>query len=286
MKIVDSYHAAQAFLAICCSGSSDDAIIAWERYISAWPELQAKCREDHGLTWAEIFATHVFPKLCRNREKIALAHDNLQSVLPVVREKCSELFGPVDNINIVIYLGLGNGAGWVTDYESAPSILFGLENIADLDWTDTVSLEYLVAHELCHVVHQVMYGQEEWLKLYEDAAEGRYFRLYLEGFAERYQELVLSRPVFHRYGEGWLEWCQANQQRLAAMYLVRLRNGEAVADFYGNWNHIEGYSDVGYYLGREFVLYLEGLGLGVKEIARLPMETLRTHIEVFLGGLS
>lgn len=286
MNIINTFHAAQSFLEICCNDSIEEAIIAWERYMYRWPELQAKCQEDHGETWREMFASYVFPKLCRDNEKISRAHNNLLAVLPAVWGKCNELFGPVGNINIVIYLGLGNGAGWVTDYEGAPSVLFGLENIADLNWMDTGSLEYLVAHELCHVVHQIMYGKEEWLALYEDAADGRYFRLYLEGFAERYQEIVLGRPVFDRYGEGWLEWCQANNHRLGAMYLERLRNGDPVSDFYGNWNQIEGYSDVGYYLGREFVLYLEGLGFGVKDIARLPIEKIRSHVEQFLGFTS
>ncbi len=140
-----------------------------------------------------------------------------------------------------------------------------------------------MAHELCHVVHQTLHGKERWLALYESETEGQYFRLYVEGFAERYQELLLRRPTFDRYGDGWLEWCQANHDRLCSIYLKQLRNGESVSAFYGNWNQVEGHSDVEYYLGREFIVFLEKKGLTVKAVATLPIEKIISHMEEFLA---
>jgi len=81
----------------------------------------------------------------------------------------------------------------------------------------------------------------------------------------RYQHCDLSRSC---NGAGW----------------VTDYEGEPVSDFYGNWNHVEGYSDGGYYLGREFILYLEGLGLGVREVGTLPIEKIKQHAESFLSG--
>ena len=283
VKIVDTFSSAESFLLQCCEGTSADATAAWERYMSSYPELQNKCCEDHGGKWREIFASHVFPKLCVDREKMVLAHENLLAVLSLVAQRCTGVFELKETINMVIYLGLGNGAGWVTDYAGAPAILFGLENIADLNWIDRVSLEYLVAHELCHVVNQTLYGKERWLALYECETEGQYFRLYVEGFAERYQELLLRRSAFDRYGGGWLEWCRANHDRLSSIYLKRLRNSESVSDFYGNWNQVDGHSDVGYYLGREFIVFLEEKGLRIKAVATLPIEKIKNHMEEFLA---
>jgi len=282
MKLIDTFSAAQTLLSTSCNCSAADSLAQWERYISAWPILREKCQAEYGDKWQEIYATRVFPNLCRDGEKIGLARNNLLTVLPRVLERCTRVFGCLGEINTVIYIGLGNGAGWVTDYAGAPSILFGLENIADLNWADTEALEYLVAHELCHVAHQVIYGKEQWLALDEDELEGAYSRLYIEGFAERYQELILGRPVFSRYGEHWLTWCRANHKRLAAMYLGRICMRKSVADFYGNWNQVEGHSDVGYYLGREFVLYLEAAGLEAADIATLPREKIRQFVELFL----
>jgi hypothetical protein len=282
MTVIDTFDAAQLYLKTCCSGSAEEALAEWERYISAWPALRELCQGEYGDNWREVFFSHVFPRLCLSIEKMKAAHDNLLAVLPSVTERGANFFGRVAEVNIVVYIGLGNGAGWVTDYEGVPAILFGLENIADLDWTDVASLQYLVAHEICHVAHQALRGKREWSGLLQGTAEDGSLRLYLEGFAERYQELVLGYPAFNRYGASWPAWCKENHIRLCGLYRERIDAGEAVSEFYGNWNHIGGKSDAGYYLGREFVLYLEGLKLDIQQIASLPREKVRQHVKDYL----
>jgi len=101
-------------------------------------------------------------------------------------ERCTGLLGVKGNVNLVIYIGLGNGAGWATDYAGSPAILFGLENIAALNWDDQMSLQSLAAHELGHLVHQARLSKEEWLALDESEQAAGHFRLYAEGFAERF----------------------------------------------------------------------------------------------------
>jgi len=283
LRILDTFHAAESFLLQCCDETATNALAAWERYAAHYPELQRKCCENQGEQWREIFVAYVLPRLCEDRDKMRQAHENLLDILPPLMERCTGLFETKDTINMVIYVGLGNGAGWATEYEGSPAILFGLENIAALNWDDKLSLQYLAAHELCHLVHQALYGTEQWLALYESESASRHFRLYAEGFAERYQELLLSRPIFDRYGAGWLAWCQANHRKICSIYLKRLRECESVSDFYGNWNQVEGHSDVGYYLGREFIVFLEGKGLSIESIATMPEDKILCHVEEYLA---
>ena len=48
-------------------------------------------------------------------------------------------------------------------------------------------------------------------------------------------------------------WCEANRQKLYKVFLQRINHAESTHDFFGDWNHYEGRSDVGYYLGCEMI---------------------------------
>ena len=76
--------------------------------------------------------------------------------LPEVEEEMKRLFG-VRDYNIVIYVGLENGAGWVTEFMGKPSILFGLEAIAELGWYK--KLRGLAIHEFGHLIHWLLRGE-------------------------------------------------------------------------------------------------------------------------------
>ena len=51
----------------------------------------------------------------------------------------------------------------------------------------------------------------------------------------------------------WLNFCQTNRNELFKAYLERVINGESTSDFFGDRNHYNGISDIGYYLGCETV---------------------------------
>lgn len=80
----------------------------------------------------------------------------------------------------------------------------------------------------------------------------------------------------------WQSWCRANQAWLAAEFLRRAEANEPVRDFFGSWHEIEGHSQTGYYLGREFIRWLgrertlRGVaGLSTDDVAALARELLQ-----------
>lgn len=49
----------------------------------------------------------------------------------IICTKASKKIGLDFSITLVIYVGIGCGAGWATTYNRQPAILLGLENIAE-----------------------------------------------------------------------------------------------------------------------------------------------------------
>lgn len=68
------------------------------------------------------------------------------------------------------------------------------------------------------------------------------------------EQLLCGKDDFYHQNKGnWLEWCKENQSFLYKEYIRRIDCGESVRDFFGDWSNYQGKSDVGYYLGCEFV---------------------------------
>lgn len=229
-------------------------IEAWaSRYMTAWPELLEKQVADYagqGISWREIAAERVFPDMGDRLPLMTSAHDNPIGVLPhVYRQFASRLDFASDAI-FVLYVGIGCGAGWATEFRDTPAILFGLENIAELGWTSEDGLGGLAAHELGHLAHEMWRRQEKL----EDAT-GPWGRLYEEGFAQSCE--VLVRDTWHEIqgpdSRGWLEDCRKNRSKLAKEFLSRVDGQRDVRGFFGSWFEVEGISQTGYYLGHEVV---------------------------------
>ena len=60
-------------------------------------------------------------------------------------------FNKTIDVEIVLYLGLCNGAGWVVTIDNNTYCLLGIEKILELNWYDIDSLYGLIYHELGHV---------------------------------------------------------------------------------------------------------------------------------------
>ncbi|NJE61103.1 hypothetical protein [Thermococcus sp. 21S7] len=246
---------------------------SWLRYIQEYPELFEKIKWDYEryeTDWREYL------KLLTKRttEELNLAHGALLEVLPGVEQRIKRLF-KVEGYNVVIYVGLENGAGWVTEFMGRPSILFGLEAIAELNWYDR--LEGLVAHEFGHLVHWVLRGED--IEKFED--EGMMW-LYTEGFAQRVEDIVTGRP-WHLEYDGWFEWCTRNERRIKEEFSRRIRENEPLNPFFGSWYELFGMKFTGYYLGYRFIRWLEET-LSFEEIAKLKKERVRGMILEFLEG--
>ena len=244
---------------------------SWLRYIQEYPELFEKIKWDYErykMDWKEYLK--LLTK--RNTEELKLAHENLLKVLPEVERKIKTLFD-VKDYNIVIYVGLENGAGWVTEFMGRPSILFGLEAIAELKWYD--KLEGLIAHEFGHLVHWLLRGED-----IEKLEDEQIIWLYTEGFAQRIEDLITGRP-WHFEEEGWFEWCKENEKLLKKEFLRRIKKKEPLNPFFGSWYQLFGKQFLGYYLGYRFILSLKEK-FSLEEIAKLEKKKIKEEILEFL----
>lgn len=249
----------------------DGSIDSWIEYIKQYPELFEKIRWDYErykMDWREFLG--VLSK--RSVDELKLAHRALLNALPKVERKIREYF-EVKDYNIVIYVGLENGAGWVTEFMRKPSILFGLEAIAELNWYD--KLEGLIAHEFGHLVHWLLRGEN-----IEKLEDEQMFWLYTEGFAQRVEDLIIGRP-WHFEEEGWFEWCEENEALLKQEFLRRIKEKEPLNPFFGSWYVLFGKQFLGYYLGYKFIRWLER-EYSLEEIAKLEKEKIKSKILEFL----
>jgi hypothetical protein len=235
----------------------DEQIESWVRkYMEPWPELLSKQLDDyesHDTNWRRIARDKIFPHL---EEHIPIMQEAYQNLLPACRsgyELACKKFGFDTDINYVIYVGIGNGAGWATEFAGLPAVLFGLETIAENSWNNPAAIQSLVAHELGHLVHYHWRDEQKKAK-----GTGPWWHLYEEGFAQRAESLILGEErSFNRKGIQWLDWCHINKKRLAAEFLKTVDGGKQEAPFFGSWYEILGKSETGYFLGYEAIKELE-----------------------------
>lgn len=278
-----------AFLTYWQESSGEDIetqIEMWaDDYMASWPELLTKQQDDYaaqGEDWRQVAMEKVFPLLAERLPSMREAHERLRPLSQSVFDQAQERLGFDLDVTILIYVGIGCGAGWVTTYAGQPAILMGLENIAEEGWTDAETLAGLLAHEIGHVVH--FYWMEENGRA---IGEGPWHQLYVEGVAQYMEHLVLGRDTWHMIGgsSDWLTWCEAHLSWLADEFLRVVAAGESVRPFFGSWFDIRGYKQTGYFLGCELIHRLAAR-LSLHEIALLPgvEVTLRSELENLTSG--
>lgn len=255
-EIVDTFSAFQTYWAKVRNRPMDDQIELWAKdYMSGWPELLDRQIEDYAeqnFDWQDIARKRIFPDLQDRLPAMRKARRNLLKLCPSICAKAERVLGFQPNAYLVIYVGIGCGAGWVTTFRDKYSILFGLENIAECGWSDPESITGLVSHELGHVLHynlRLQNGQ----KIGSDA----WWQLYTEGFAQHCEDLMNASAHQGNQDSGWQEWCWQNKSRLAAEFIKAADEGAPVNAFFGSWFEIDGHSETGYFLGHEVIKVLE-----------------------------
>lgn len=166
--------------------------------------------------------------------------------------RLEQALGWMPEADIVLYLGLCSGAGWVTELNGRTLVLLGMEKILELEWQSFSDMEALLYHELGHVWHESV--RPIWGAPGEAAGLNQ---LYEEGVAMCVEQLLCGDGErFHQDRDGWLDWCRTHKGELTAEYAARLRAGSSVQDFFGDWCAYCGQSDTGYFLGRELVRWM------------------------------
>ena len=76
--------------------------------------------------WRKIARERVVPFLGPRLPAMEAAHKLLPAICSDVYVRAQEVLGFDSDVVFVIYVGIGCGAGWVTTYQNAPAVLFGL----------------------------------------------------------------------------------------------------------------------------------------------------------------
>jgi len=248
MTIIDTYH---EIIALFNEMNGTFNIDLWERYASGISsELLKKCKDD---SRDHTFDTQVAPvveQAMANRAKLDLAHSSFLRATENICKRIEDVIGTDLQADIVFYVGLCNGAGWATKFNGKPAVLLGVEKIIELDWCDDESMTALVYHELGHLWH---FSLHDVSKQYSHSI----VKLFCEGVAMYFEQLILGDfNHFHQNKNGYLGWYQANMAEIKSEFFRRVSANESTQDFFGDWCNYQGYSDVGYYLGCEFVKWL------------------------------
>lgn len=264
MKIIDTY---PEIISLIDKMSGNFDLGLWEEYAERISrDLAEKCKHDSN---AYDFYKDIMPVLnaaINSHEKLEVAHNSFVKATYGLGEKIEAAVGIELHVDVLFYIGLCNGAGWATNLGGKPAVLLGVEKIMELGWYDFKAMAALIHHELGHIWH---YAAGD---ISEEAIETPMMQLYSEGIAMYFEQLILGDfNYYHQDKDGWQKWCNGNIDALNTEYLRRLDAGESVQDFYGDWCSYQGHSDIGYFLGCEFVKNL-AKKYTLDELAKLDEE--------------
>lgn len=182
-------------------------------------------------------------------------HSSFKVVTNGLNEKVIENFGRELHVDLVLYLGLCNAAGWAREINGKNTVLLGVEKIIELNWRNINDLYGLIYHELGHIYHK-QYG---CLKQYSDNNKKNFvWQLFTEGIAMYFEQvLVNDLNYFHQDKKGWRSWCENHFQQILLDFNADLQMMARMDQrYFGDLADYYGRSDVGYFLGTKFVHYL------------------------------
>ncbi len=250
----------------------------WKNYMDrSLPGAKALCladmREvlDAGYSWEKVFLP-VLNAVAQDAGKREEVIASFRRVTETLDERIRARFGRTVDADLVLYLGLCNGAGWVTPVNGKTAVLLGLEKIMELDWGQPEAMTGLIFHELGHV-YQEQYGvlRRELASLPDQLL----WQLFTEGVAMVFEQELAGDPEhFHQYNADWKRWCDAH----AELILQSFRDDLPVMThenqrYFGDWVRFLDHGDTGYYLGARFVRFLleaDGfdniIGYGIEDV--------------------
>ena len=264
----------------------------WEAYINSVYDNSAHvfiddinaCLDDGSY----VYEKDVLPILnaVHNHPELELLHSSFCEITEGLNQKVIDCFGQEVDIDIVLYVGLCNGAGWVTNINGRDVILLGIEKILELNWCDRKSMSGLVYHELGHVYHK-QYGR--FHQQSDSSSRNFVWQLFTEGIAMYFEQaLVKDYNFYHQDNNGWLTWCESHfQQILADFYNDLPIMTKSNQRYFGDRVSYHGKGDVGYYLGTKFVQHLCGT-YDFDRLINLDMESVYREYGVFAesnGGI-
>lgn len=285
IEIIDTFKHFKACFEDNLNISVYEKIDLWENcYIRKYPELELKCKSDYesnGYSWRDIACNMVFNRTKDDFGKMLEAYINIKISIQNINIAVKQVFNIEPDLYIVLYCGLCNSAGWVDKYNGKRAILYGIDKIAELDWHNIERIKPLIAHELCHVIHFQIRGEDKLIGIDMNNYSNGIWRIYEEGFAQYYQHKLIGNIGDSR-GTKWLESCIINKNKLKTLYLEALHNKyEGTKYFFGDWFKIINISDAGYFLGAELIKELNEV-YSIEQIAKLNFNDVEDAVIRFL----
>lgn len=274
-------------------------------------KIQKNSYKEYDMTFRDYPFKNVFPHFISDLEKMKEAAYNLKQVLDNAQKKIDNIIEGDGEIYIIIYVGAGTGAGHVTKYKNRPAMLFGLENIANLNWHNIKTLKGLVFHELGHVIHMIerekncpkltktdkesKYGEKNEENVLEKYENLIWFRLYEEGIAQRFEHLLQGKETWHMDDQitedgtsQWKSWIDDNYNYICNTFYNRVLNeNHKLSDLFGSDRensdcNFHGKIQVGYYIGAQMIKEWQK-SLSLKKIMKLPEKDIKERVIDYLS---
>lgn len=230
----------------------------WELYINFNYDKSANIFKDDLRKYLDsgnyVYEKDILPILnaVYENSNLETLYSSFCKITDGLNERIIDHFGCELDIDIVLYIGLCNAAGWVTNINGRDVILLGIEKILELNWCDEDSMYGLIYHELGHVYHKQygMFHQQS-----DNNSQNYVWKLFTEGIAMCFEQtLVDNSNYYHQNKNGWLEWCDNHYQQILADFYHDLPTmTKSNQKYFGDWVSYRGKGDVGYYLGTKFV---------------------------------
>lgn len=233
----------------------------WELYINSIYDNSADIFKDDLQEYLDsgnyVYEIDILPIInaVHGHPALEILHSSFNKVTDRLNERIVSRFGNELDVDIVLYIGLCNAAGWVTNINGKNVILLGVEKILELNWQDENSMYGLIYHELGHVYHK-QYGV--FNQCSEDNKLNFVWQLFTEGIAMYFEQvLVNDLNYYHQNKNGWREWCDNHYQQILIDFHADLPTmTRSNQKYFGDWVNYCGRGDVGYYLGTKLVQHL------------------------------
>lgn len=251
----------------------------WDNYaISAFNGLKEKVEQDFSrLTDYKDKIYEILNNIPKNIKSAETAHQSFVNATKNLSNEIKNKFNVDLDVTIILYLGLGNAAGWATTIGNQKVVLIGLEKIVELGWCSESDMQALIYHELGHIYHSLFEHKELLVNKRKQTIQ----QIYREGIAMVFEQTLCNNVNrYHQNVNGWLDWCKENEKMIKTEYLKRIEKKESVQDFFGDWCSFIGHADVGYYLGTAFVRFLMK-EYSLQEIASMKLSALLKHFYIF-----
>ena len=271
IKIIDTYSQIEILFD---NGNFD--IEKWELYINSIYDKSASIFKDDLRDCLNngnyVYEKDILPILnaVYKNPQLETLYSSFCDITDCLNEKILDRFECELNVDIVLYVGLCNAAGWVTTINGRDVVLLGIEKILELNWCDLSSMYGLVYHELGHIYHK-QYGM--FHQLSDNNARNCVWQLFTEGIAMCFEQaLVNDSNYYHQNKDGWLEWCDNHYEQILADFHSDLPTmTKSNQHYFGDWVSYHGKGDVGYYLGTRFVQQLCGK-YAIEQLIRMDID--------------